>query len=169
LDDTAQVRARRLCDEWLALTGRHPPIQSGCTHTSLLHSVNLQDAWQCLHDTRAVLSGIRQRCSRKLTPGICANSTFSLVAAYPLTMPRKRVWMGSWRAFVTFTRSASSITILYPLISCEGDTSVLIDFDSCRKVRESLHGTKRTHGWHDPHAQTALEKNDLDAFAELQT
>jgi hypothetical protein len=51
----------------------------------------------------------------------------------------------------------------------EDDTTVVIDFDSCRKVGESLHGTKRTHGWHDPHIQTALEKNDLDAFGELQT
>jgi serine/threonine protein kinase len=51
----------------------------------------------------------------------------------------------------------------------EDDTPVIIDFDSCRKVGDLLHGTKRTHGWHDPHIQTALEKNDLDAFGELQT
>jgi len=44
----------------------------------------------------------------------------------------------------------------------------IIDFGSCRKVGESLQGVPRTHGWHDPDIQTALEKNDLDAFTELQ-
>jgi serine/threonine protein kinase len=48
-------------------------------------------------------------------------------------------------------------------------TPVIIDFDSCREIGESLHQTKRTHGWHDPAVQTALEKNDLDAFRELKT
>lgn len=53
----------------------------------------------------------------------------------------------------------------------EDGTAVLIDFDSCRRVGESLRETKtkRTHGWHDPEVGVALEKNDLDAFAELQT
>jgi serine/threonine protein kinase len=50
-------------------------------------------------------------------------------------------------------------------------TLVLIDFDSCRKVGELLCETKakRTHGWHDQDVKTASEKNDLDAFSELQT
>jgi serine/threonine protein kinase len=50
-------------------------------------------------------------------------------------------------------------------------TPVLIDFDSCRQVGELLRHTetKRTHEWHDPDVKTALEKNDLDAFAEVQT
>jgi len=50
-------------------------------------------------------------------------------------------------------------------------TLVLIDFDSCRKIGELLRDTetKRTHGWHDPDVKTASEKNDLDAFSELQT
>ncbi|KAJ2891052.1 serine/threonine-protein kinase [Zalerion maritima] len=50
-------------------------------------------------------------------------------------------------------------------------TPVLIDFDSCRYVGESLRDTetKRTHEWHDPDVKTAMEKNDLDAFAELET
>ncbi|KAF7876300.1 hypothetical protein EAF04_001396 [Stromatinia cepivora] len=47
-------------------------------------------------------------------------------------------------------------------------TPILIDFDSCTMVGESLHKIKRTHGWHDPEVQTAVEKNDLDAFTELQ-
>jgi hypothetical protein len=51
----------------------------------------------------------------------------------------------------------------------ENSTPVLIDFGSCRKVGGSLHRTKRTHGWHEPHVQIALEKNNLDAFTELQT
>ncbi|KAE8357034.1 kinase-like protein [Aspergillus coremiiformis] len=52
----------------------------------------------------------------------------------------------------------------------ERDTPVLVDFDSCRKIGESLHDpkTKRTHEWHDPRVETALEKNDLDAFEELR-
>jgi serine/threonine protein kinase len=51
----------------------------------------------------------------------------------------------------------------------EDGTPVINDFGSCRKVGTSLQGTQRTHGWHDPQVQTALEKNDLDAFTELQT
>jgi serine/threonine protein kinase len=55
----------------------------------------------------------------------------------------------------------------------EDDTWVIIDFDSCRTVGEALRsesgGTKRTYGWHDPEVATAVEKNDLDALAELET
>jgi hypothetical protein len=51
----------------------------------------------------------------------------------------------------------------------EDGTPVIIDLGSCQKVGESLKGIQRTHGWHDPHVQTALEKNDLGAFMELQT
>jgi serine/threonine protein kinase len=52
----------------------------------------------------------------------------------------------------------------------EYGTPVLIDFDSCRKVGESLRDTetKRTHQWHDPKTDTASEKNDLGAFEELK-
>lgn len=50
---------------------------------------------------------------------------------------------------------------------------VLIDFDSCRRREDTLNGdgfgTKRTHGWHDPDTTEAIEKNDFDAYAELQT
>ncbi|GKZ35724.1 hypothetical protein AbraIFM66950_006476 [Aspergillus brasiliensis] len=47
---------------------------------------------------------------------------------------------------------------------------ILIDFDSCRYIGESLKLTeaKRTHQWHDPSVDVALEKNDLDAFRDLQ-
>lgn len=55
----------------------------------------------------------------------------------------------------------------------ENGVPVIIDFDSCRKVGEALNdgnnGTKRTHGWHDPEVQFALEKNGLDALVELRT
>jgi hypothetical protein len=51
----------------------------------------------------------------------------------------------------------------------EDGTLVIIDFGSCRKVGESLESTGRTYGWQDPDVRTALEKNDLDAFRELQT
>ncbi|KAJ5771251.1 kinase-like protein [Penicillium nucicola] len=48
---------------------------------------------------------------------------------------------------------------------------VLVDFDSCRYIGEPLRstGSKRTHHWHDPSIDTSLEKNDLDAFEDLQT
>ncbi len=53
----------------------------------------------------------------------------------------------------------------------DNGTWVIIDFDSCRHVGEVLHdtATKRTYGWHDPEVTVSSEKNDLDAFAELQT
>ncbi|KAJ6027024.1 kinase-like protein [Penicillium canescens] len=49
-------------------------------------------------------------------------------------------------------------------------TLVLIDFDSCRYIGESLSSTKtkRTHQWHDPSVDVSLEKNNLDAFQELR-
>ncbi|OJD21728.1 hypothetical protein ACJ73_06930 [Blastomyces percursus] len=52
----------------------------------------------------------------------------------------------------------------------EDGTPVLIDFDSCRQVRELLRDTEteRTHEWHNPDVKIAL-KNDLDAFTELKT
>ncbi|EHA28287.1 hypothetical protein ASPNIDRAFT_43403 [Aspergillus niger ATCC 1015] len=47
---------------------------------------------------------------------------------------------------------------------------VLIDFDSCRFIGESLRHTeaKRTHQWHDPSVDISVEKNDLDAFRDLK-
>jgi serine/threonine protein kinase len=52
----------------------------------------------------------------------------------------------------------------------EDGTLILIDFDSCRYIGESLRNTetKTTHHWHDPSVDIALEKNDLDAFKDLQ-
>ncbi|KAL2811825.1 kinase-like protein [Aspergillus cavernicola] len=52
----------------------------------------------------------------------------------------------------------------------EDGTLILIDFDSCRYIGESLRNTetKRTHHWHDPSVDISLEKNDLDAFKDLQ-
>ncbi|KAJ6109963.1 hypothetical protein N7486_002198 [Penicillium sp. IBT 16267x] len=49
-------------------------------------------------------------------------------------------------------------------------TFILIDFDSCRFIGESLRHTetKRTRHWHDPAIDISLEKNDLDAFGDLQ-
>lgn len=53
----------------------------------------------------------------------------------------------------------------------QDDMLVLIDFDSCRYIGEPLRstGTKRTHHWHDPSVDSSMEKNDLDAFKDLQT
>jgi serine/threonine protein kinase len=52
----------------------------------------------------------------------------------------------------------------------EDGTLILIDFDSCRYIGESLRDTetKRTHHWHDPSVDISLEKNDFDAFKDLQ-
>lgn len=52
----------------------------------------------------------------------------------------------------------------------EDGTLILIDFDSCRFIGESLRitGTKRTHHWHNSAVEISLEKNDLDAFKDLQ-
>jgi serine/threonine protein kinase len=49
-------------------------------------------------------------------------------------------------------------------------TLILIDFDSCRYIGESLRETKtkRTIYWHDASIDTSLKKNDLDAFKDLQ-
>lgn len=49
-------------------------------------------------------------------------------------------------------------------------TFILIDFDSCRYIGESFRKskTKRTIYWHDDSIETSLEKNDLDAFKDLQ-
>ncbi|KAL4755337.1 hypothetical protein BDW72DRAFT_189101 [Aspergillus terricola var. indicus] len=53
----------------------------------------------------------------------------------------------------------------------EDGTFILIDFDSCRYIGESLRDTetKRTHHWHGPSFDISLEKNDFDAFKDLQT
>ncbi|KAL3457569.1 kinase-like protein [Aspergillus heterothallicus] len=52
----------------------------------------------------------------------------------------------------------------------ENGTLILIDFDSCRYIGESLRNTetKRTHHWHNPSVDISLEKNDFDAFRDLQ-
>jgi serine/threonine protein kinase len=53
----------------------------------------------------------------------------------------------------------------------EEGTLILIDFDSCRYIGESLRSTetKRTPYWHDPTVEISTEKNDIDAFNDLQT
>lgn len=53
----------------------------------------------------------------------------------------------------------------------ENCTAVIIDFGSCRHIGKSLPETEtgRTHEWFNPSVDTALEKNDLDAFEELRT
>ncbi|KAJ5151967.1 hypothetical protein N7492_010262 [Penicillium capsulatum] len=52
-----------------------------------------------------------------------------------------------------------------------GDVLVLVDFDSCRFIGESLRDTdtKRTYHWHDPAVEFSRERNDLDAFEDLRT
>ena len=52
----------------------------------------------------------------------------------------------------------------------ESGLLVLVDFDSCRFVGESLveSRARRTHGWHDPEVKISSMENDLGAFAELR-
>jgi serine/threonine protein kinase len=56
------------------------------------------------------------------------------------------------------------------MVDHEG-TLILIDFDSCRYIGEPLRSTetKRTQHWHDPTVDISIEKNDIDAFKDLQT
>ena len=56
------------------------------------------------------------------------------------------------------------------MLDGDGTLIIIINFDSCRYIGESLRntGTKRTHHWHDPTVDISLEKNDLDAFKDLQ-
>ncbi|KAK2609320.1 hypothetical protein QQS21_002101 [Conoideocrella luteorostrata] len=51
----------------------------------------------------------------------------------------------------------------------EENIAVIIDFESCVKVGESLELIKRTHGWHDWNETIAREDNDLDALKEIRT
>lgn len=48
------------------------------------------------------------------------------------------------------------------------DTPVIIDFDSCRSVGQSLQGIGRTYEWNDESVQTSVPSNDLDALKEIQ-
>lgn len=50
----------------------------------------------------------------------------------------------------------------------EEDTPVIIDFDSCRPVGESLEGVGRTFEWYDERVQRSLPSNDLDALDEIR-
>ncbi|CAI7597124.1 unnamed protein product [Penicillium palitans] len=53
-------------------------------------------------------------------------------------------------------------------IMFQGDTPVIIDFDSARPYGHDLSLVKRTHGWHDERAKVALPMNDLTALLEIQ-
>jgi len=50
----------------------------------------------------------------------------------------------------------------------EEDTPVIIDFDSCWPVGESLQGVGRTFEWYDESVQHSLPSNDLDALDEIR-
>jgi len=53
-------------------------------------------------------------------------------------------------------------------VMLDGDRVVLIDFDSCRPVGDSLEGVGRTYEWYDENVQISVPKNDLDALAEIR-
>lgn len=48
------------------------------------------------------------------------------------------------------------------------DAPIIIDFDSCRSVGQSLEGIGRTYEWNDESVQISLPSNDLDALKEIQ-
>lgn len=48
------------------------------------------------------------------------------------------------------------------------DTSIIIDFDSCRPVGESLEVVGRTFEWYDESVQLSLPSNDLNALYEIR-
>lgn len=50
----------------------------------------------------------------------------------------------------------------------DGDRWVIIDFDSCRPVGDSLQGVGRTYEWYDENVQLSVPKNDHDALAEIR-
>lgn len=52
--------------------------------------------------------------------------------------------------------------------STDKDTSIIIDFDSCRPVGESLEEVGRTFEWYDESVQLSLPSNDLDARYEIR-
>lgn len=53
-------------------------------------------------------------------------------------------------------------------IMFDEDVPVIIDFDSCRPVGQSLEGVGRTFEWYDESVQYSLPSNDLDALDEIR-
>lgn len=51
----------------------------------------------------------------------------------------------------------------------DGDDWVLIDFGSCRRIRESLDRVGRTYEWYDEAVKESNPSNDLDALHEIRT
>ena len=50
----------------------------------------------------------------------------------------------------------------------EDESPVIIDFDSCVSVGESLARVPRTLGWHDPTVRYAMFENDWHAVEEIR-
>jgi serine/threonine protein kinase len=53
-------------------------------------------------------------------------------------------------------------------IMFQGETAVIIDFDSSRAKGHDLGLVKRTRGWHDQKTKVALPSNDIDALQEIK-
>lgn len=47
------------------------------------------------------------------------------------------------------------------------DEPIIIDFNSCRAIGQSLNDVGRTYEWHDPNVQIARAENDTDALDEI--
>ena len=52
--------------------------------------------------------------------------------------------------------------------SDDDENPVIIDFDSCCPIGQSLEAIKRTPGWHDEGRETAVPSNDLDALWDIR-
>lgn len=53
-------------------------------------------------------------------------------------------------------------------IMMDGDTPVIIDFGSCRRVGQTLTEVGRTYEWHNEKVRVSLRKNDMDALEEIR-
>lgn len=53
-------------------------------------------------------------------------------------------------------------------IMLDGDTPVIIDFGSCRRVGQNLTEVGRTYEWHNERVRVSLRKNDMDALEEMR-
>lgn len=51
--------------------------------------------------------------------------------------------------------------------TCNGNTPVIIDFDSCRPKGHRLTIVKRTYEWADDNVKEAMPENDFNALREI--
>jgi serine/threonine protein kinase len=97
-----------------------------------------------------------------------------LTSGRPLVDDVAKAWLSGIRAGIQHLHSLDIVhndVTPHNIMFDDDNKPVLVDFDSCRHVGQSLQGTqtKRTYGWYAPEVETALKENDLNALAELHT